>query len=167
MPHRGASCGTHQKHLTAALLMSTHNICLCWEIRKTSAFFKWKKHLICCYVLLFFSFQVYKVFFFFSVLDCLSCWCIAITFSNYPACGSKLQFSIFNLKHSLSHISRQQIDFCFTPFKKIGFDISSNCFVRLKTIYIKCKTLVFLHFMQTVSLEENLQGMSNPIFWKK
>ena len=29
--------------------MSTHNICFCWEIRKISAFFRWKKHLICCY----------------------------------------------------------------------------------------------------------------------
>ena len=29
--------------------MSTHNICFCWEIRKISAFFGWKKRLICCY----------------------------------------------------------------------------------------------------------------------
>ena len=28
--------------------MSTHNICFCWEIRKISAFFRWKKCLICC-----------------------------------------------------------------------------------------------------------------------
>ena len=30
--------------------MINHNICFCWEIRKISAFFGWKKHLICCYV---------------------------------------------------------------------------------------------------------------------
>ena len=30
--------------------MSTHNICFHWEIRKISAFFGWKKRLICCYV---------------------------------------------------------------------------------------------------------------------
>ena len=29
--------------------MSTHNICFCGEIRKISAFFGWKKRLICCY----------------------------------------------------------------------------------------------------------------------
>ena len=29
--------------------MSTHNICIRREIRKISAFFRWKKHLICCY----------------------------------------------------------------------------------------------------------------------
>ena len=34
--------------------MSTHNICFCQEIRKISAFFGWKKHLICCYDQLFF-----------------------------------------------------------------------------------------------------------------
>ena len=31
--------------------MSTHNVCFCGEIRKISAFFGWKKCLICCYVL--------------------------------------------------------------------------------------------------------------------
>ena len=30
--------------------MSTHNICFREEIRKISAFFGWKKRLICCYV---------------------------------------------------------------------------------------------------------------------
>ena len=29
--------------------MSTHNICFFWEIRKISAFFGWKKCIICCY----------------------------------------------------------------------------------------------------------------------
>ena len=29
--------------------MSTHNICFRGEIRKISAFFRWKKRLICCY----------------------------------------------------------------------------------------------------------------------
>ena len=29
--------------------MSTHNISFRWEISKISAFFAWKKHLICCY----------------------------------------------------------------------------------------------------------------------
>ena len=38
-----------------ALLMSTHNICFCGEIRKISAFFWWKKRLICCYGLIFLS----------------------------------------------------------------------------------------------------------------
>ena len=41
--------GTHQKRLCEALLMSTHNICFHGEIRKISAFFGWKKRLICCY----------------------------------------------------------------------------------------------------------------------
>ena len=36
MPHRGTS-------------NEYHNICFCWEIRKISAFFGWKKCLICCY----------------------------------------------------------------------------------------------------------------------
>ena len=31
-------------------LMSTHNICFHWEIRKISAAFGWKKCLTCCYV---------------------------------------------------------------------------------------------------------------------
>ena len=30
--------------------MSTHNICFRGEIRKISAFFRWKKRFICCYV---------------------------------------------------------------------------------------------------------------------
>ena len=36
---RNLCCCTHQKRLTEALLMSTHNICFCGEIRKISAFF--------------------------------------------------------------------------------------------------------------------------------
>ena len=35
--------GTHYKCLAEALLMSTHNICFHWEIRKVSAVFGWKK----------------------------------------------------------------------------------------------------------------------------
>ena len=42
--------------------MSTHNVCFCREIRKLSAFFEWKKSLICCYVcILAFSFKTGKI----------------------------------------------------------------------------------------------------------
>ena len=44
-PQRGAS-DEYPQHM---FLMSTHNICFRWEIRKISAFFRWKKRLICCY----------------------------------------------------------------------------------------------------------------------
>ena len=38
--HENICCGTHQKRLGEALLMNTHNICFCGEIRKISAFFR-------------------------------------------------------------------------------------------------------------------------------
>ena len=34
---------------SGALLISTHNICFSWEIRKISAVFGWKKCPLCCY----------------------------------------------------------------------------------------------------------------------
>ena len=39
--------------------MSTHNICFRWEIRKISAFFGWKKRLICCYALVRYDLWMY------------------------------------------------------------------------------------------------------------
>ena len=49
--YKNVCCGYSLEAPCQALLMSTHNICICREIRKISAFFGWKTYFICCYEL--------------------------------------------------------------------------------------------------------------------